>query len=382
MLIFEALLTWEGFSSLSSTPTYWLRDTLINIQSNGIRFSVSNLAQPTSRVLPTLVSYRLDVSLYSAQYDDEGKRVPIPDDIIEQIIAALLRFKVICSDFDVPKKHIRIVATEATRTAINSVQYRKEIKHATGLEVEMLGKEEEGYVGALGVASGFSDVSGLVMDLGGGSTQITWMVSKNGTVEVSKKGSVSFPYGAAALTKKLADLRKGHEPDDTVAKFRAQMIDEFRAAYDALEIPTELVERARKTGGYPLYLSGGGFRGWGYLLLYMSQVNGKHYPISLINGFTASKSKFEDVEALKRIARDAEKIFRVSDRRREQVPAVAFLVNVLAEALPYGIQMAHFCQGGVREGVLFRELTPDIREQDPLEVATRAFAHQTADACE
>lgn len=90
-----------------------------------------------------------------------------------------------------PKKHVRIIATEATRTAINSVQYRKEIKNATGLEVEMLAKEEEGYVGALGVASGFSDVSGLVMDLGGGSTQITWMISDNGKVTISPKGSVS-----------------------------------------------------------------------------------------------------------------------------------------------------------------------------------------------
>lgn len=65
-------------------------------------------------------------------------------------------------------KHVRIIATEATRTAVNSEEFRGNILKATGLRVEMLGKEEEGYVGALGVASGFSDVSGLVLDLGGG----------------------------------------------------------------------------------------------------------------------------------------------------------------------------------------------------------------------
>lgn len=289
----------------------------------------------------------------------------------------------ICNDLKVPKKQIRVIATEATRTAVNSEEYRNAIKKATGLTVEMLGKEEEGYVGALGVASGFSNVSGIVMDLGGGSTQITWMISRDGKVQVSPKGSVSFPYGAAALTKKLEDLRKGksdEEGEDAVAKLREEMEANFARAYEQLEIPEEMIERAKSEGGFPLYLSGGGFRGWGYLLLYMNQIKGHHYPISLINGYTASKKKFEDVETLKKVAREAEDIFRVSDRRRAQVPAVAFLVNVLSKALPHGIKEAHFCQGGVREGVLFRQLSQKIRDDDPLEVGTSRYARESADA--
>ncbi|KFY81188.1 hypothetical protein V499_00014 [Pseudogymnoascus sp. VKM F-103] len=214
-----------------------------------------------------------------------GEPVPIPDDIIAKVVAALLRFKVICSEFNVAKKHIRIIATEATRTAINSVQYRKEIKDATSIKVEMLAKEEEGFMRALGVASGFSDVTGLVMDLG---------------------GSVSFPYGAAALTKKLEALRDGkstEESDKAVAKFRAEIKTNFTNAYSQLGIPEEMIQKAIKEGGFPLYLSGGGFRGWGYLLLYMSQTHGRDYPISLINGFSAPKSDFKDVERLKKVAR-------------------------------------------------------------------------------
>ncbi|CZS88907.1 hypothetical protein WAI453_010522 [Rhynchosporium graminicola] len=357
---------------------------IVDMGSNGIRFSVSSLAPPTSRILPTLVSYRLDISLYSAQYDEEtGERIPIPDDITDQIIAALLRFQIICRDLKVSDEHIRIIATEATRTAVNSVEYRKAIKKATGLKVEMLGKEEEGYVGALGVASGFSTVSGIVMDLGGGSAQITWMQSIDGKVTVSPIGSVSFPYGAAALTRKLEDLRKGkseEEGDAAVTELRKEMEANFRRAYDELEIPENMVKQAESRGGFPLYLSGGGFRGWGYLLLYMNQIHGRNYPISIINGYKASKEKFEDVETLKKVAREAEKIFRVSDRRRAQVPAVAFLVNVLTEALPHGIKEANFCQGGVREGVLFRELSQNIRDDDPLEVATENFGRKSADA--
>jgi retrograde regulation protein 2 len=215
------------------------------------------------------------------------------------------------------------------------------------------------------------------MDLGGGSTQITWVVSQQGHVQMSPKGALSFPYGAAALTKKLREIDAGKSKDEARKareQLREDMKTNFLNAFHQLEIPSDMAKAAKNEGGFPLYLSGGGFRGWGYLLLFRSQVHGHHYPFSLINGFMAHKEDFEDTEALKKVAKRARRIFRVSDRRRTQVPAVAFLVNVLAESLPYGIKEARFCQGGVREGVLFQELTPFVRAQDPLEVATAPFA--------
>jgi retrograde regulation protein 2 len=297
----------------------------------------------------------------------------------------MLRFQIVCEDLGVPKDRIRIIATEATRTAINSVEFCEAIHTATGLKVEMLPKEEEGQVGALGIASSFSRVSGLVMDLGGGSTQITWLVANNGDIQTSPRGSFSFPFGAAAMTRKLEELRAGKsyaEAEKLINALREEMKISFRDAYDKLEIPESMVNAAKEEGGYELYLSGGGFRGWGYLLLYQSQTNHREYPISIINGFWADKTEFEDTEKVKEIARSAHKIFRVSDRRRSQVPAVAFLVNVLAESLQDvgGIKKARFCQGGVREGVLFQELSNHIRGQDPLEVATEPFARSSARA--
>lgn len=303
--------------------------------------------------------------------------------MIDSVIAALLRFQIICNDLDVPRNRIRIIATEATRTAINATQFLAAIKGATGIDVELLTEEDEGRIGALGIASGFSDIQGIAIDLGGGSCQITWLISQRGSIRISPNGSFSFPYGAAALTKKLAELKKGKskdEADRALAEFRRDMKANFVDAYHMLQIPQDLVEDAKKGGGFPFYLTGGGFRGWGYLLLYLSQVHGHHYPISTINGFTAQKSQFENTDVLKEVADTANKIFRVSDRRRAQVPAVAFLINVLAEALPHGIKEAHFCQGGVREGILFQELPPSIRRLDPLEVATAPFASPSTEA--
>ncbi|KAH8655158.1 putative sensor of mitochondrial dysfunction Rtg2 [Tricladium varicosporioides] len=372
-----------GNGSLIQGQKSYLR-AVVDMGSNGIRFSVSDLSPPTSRILPTIHVHRLDISLFDAQFDSKtGARIPIPHSIIEAVIAALQRFKIICKDLGVPDNSIRIIATEATRTAINSNAFCKEIEEATGLIVEMLPKEDEGKIGALGIASSFSNMHGLVMDLGGGSTQISWMIVDEGEVQTSPKGAFSFPYGAAAITRRLKEITAGKSKDEAEKakdKLREEMKTNFLDAYRKLEIPNNLIEKAKRDNGFQLYLSGGGFRGWGYLLLYQSQVHGHHYPISLINGFSAQKEHFENTEALKEVARTAHLIFRVSDRRRAQVPAVAFLVNVLAGSLPHGIKEAHFCQGGVREGVLFQELTPSIRLQNPLEVATAPYAPLSATA--
>jgi retrograde regulation protein 2 len=133
--------------------------------SNGIRFSISDLTPP-ARALPTVFQDRAAISLYDAQYQS-GDKGPIPQDVINQILAALARFKITCTDFGVANDKIRILATEATRTAVNSSKFRQQIKDATDWDVDMLPKEIEGRIGALGVASSFSDVEGLVMDLGG-----------------------------------------------------------------------------------------------------------------------------------------------------------------------------------------------------------------------
>lgn len=330
-----------------------------------------------TRIMPAVMVYRSSISLYDAQFDDAtGEQIPLPKKVIDNVCHALRRFQIICNDFKVESDQIHILATEATRVAKNSAQLLSAIKASTGLDVQLLDKETEGNIGALGIASGFMEMEGLVMDLGGGSTQISWIVSQNGFIRTSPRGSFSFPYGAAALTKKLEEIQEGKSKEDAkaaVTEFRKEMIGNFRHAYENLEIPDVLKDEAKRGNGYSIYLSGGGFRGWGYLLLYLDQTGKHHYPISIINGYKVEREVFQDTEKVKEIAKAADEVFRVSDRRRAQVPAVAFLVSALAEAIPLGIKEAHFCQGGVREGYLFRQLPVSIRRQAPLEVATRNF---------
>jgi retrograde regulation protein 2 len=346
---------------------------ITDMGSNGIRFSISSLQPPTQRVMPTLYQHRVGISLYDAQYTPSGERVPIDEKTIAAVVIAYKQFKRTCMDYGVPSENVTVLATEATRTALNSAEFRQRIKDEVGWTVTMLSKEEEGRVGALGVASSLPEVSGLVMDLGGGSTQLSWLIkgTTKDDVQMPDNGSVSMPYGAAALSRRLAEA----ERNGTVAELQHEIKQALTAAYSALKVPTELEARAAKDGGVTLYLSGGGFRGWGYVLMSRNRID--PYPIPVINGYRASRRDFVGIEEVKAAAADSlsdeeESIFRVSDRRAGQVPAVALLVNVLAEVLPQ-VKEVRFCQGGVREGYLFASLPNEIRAQHPLVVATQPF---------
>jgi len=332
--------------------------------SNGIRFSITDLSPSTARILPTVYSDRAGISLYDAQWAT-GSKAPIPSETMDAAIRSLLHFKRTCEDFGVQDEHVRILATEATRQATNSEEYREKIRQATGWTVEMLPKEDEGRVGANGVVSSFSTCKGLMMDLGGGSTQITWLCAEKGDVRMSDAGSVSMPYGAAALIRRLNEANEagGH----AVRDLRDEITSALKEAVKTINIPQEIWDTAHDADGMTLYLSGGGFRGWGFLL--MSQHLVCPYPIPIINGFKASMASFENTNLMTTTAASEEDIFRVSERRASQVPAVAFLVTCMLEALP-AVRTVRFAQGGVREGSLFMNLPSEVKAEYPLVTGT------------
>ena len=331
--------------------------------------------------MPTLFHDRAGISLHDAQFTSSGEKCPIPEDIINRVVTRFLRFKITCQDFGVPAENIYVLATEATRTAANSEEFRRRINERTGWEVQMLSKEEEGRIACSGVASSGRGVKGLVMDLGGGSVQLGWVVERNGVVETCEKGSFSFPYGAAQLVKRLEGVNgkdggKGKKKDGKKGAedgLKEEMKGEFRRAFSELDLPQEL-----RDGGFDLYLSGGGFRGWGYLLMSRARVD--PYPIPVINGYRASKAEFHDLNTvLKAVSDDEGKVYGVSKRRASQIPVVAVLVNVVVDVIPM-IKNIQFCQGGVREGFLFNKLPVETRAQYPLLAAASQYAPPSRDS--
>ncbi|GFZ48409.1 hypothetical protein JCM24511_06157 [Saitozyma sp. JCM 24511] len=73
-------MTYIGLSSLK----YQARDTkgilqIVDMGSKCIRLSVTDHSPPTTRILPTVYLYRVDISLYNEQFEPvTGRRTPIP----------------------------------------------------------------------------------------------------------------------------------------------------------------------------------------------------------------------------------------------------------------------------------------------------------------
>lgn len=180
------------------------------------------------------------------------------------------------------------------------------------------------------------------------------------------------------MTRMLADVDSSKHPHKERTKLHEKMVSEFKDALEQLKMPESLQKKA-DTRGITLYLSGGGFRGWGYLLMSSHRI--RPYPVPIINGFSVSVKDFKDTMHVSALAsksmddqiEDGVGVFRVSKRRAAQVPAVSFLVDALIEAIPI-IANVRFCQGGVREGWLFDSLPMEVRSKDPLVAASGRFA--------
>ncbi len=74
-------------------------------------------------------------------------------------------------------KRMRLVATEATRRALNGAQFMRQVKRETGLVLEVIPPEEEARLAVISCAPLVSVKTEqlLVVDIGGGSTELVWI---------------------------------------------------------------------------------------------------------------------------------------------------------------------------------------------------------------
>jgi exopolyphosphatase/guanosine-5'-triphosphate,3'-diphosphate pyrophosphatase len=94
-------------------------------------------------------------------------------------------------------KGVSVIGTEALRTARDAQSFVAEVQDKTGLSVEVISGEEEARRTLLGIKAGVCDRAGdglkLLVDIGGGSTELTltrdWVSHK----------SISLPLGAVSL---------------------------------------------------------------------------------------------------------------------------------------------------------------------------------------
>lgn len=269
---------------------------------------------------------------------DLARTGKMPPEAIAIAMRGLNRFATILKDIEVT--NVRAVATAAVRDAKNGPKFVKQVE-ALGLKVEVLSGEEEAITSAYGVIGAFPGATGVVADLGGGSLELVAI----GDGEASH--GVSLPLG----TLRLPALREGG-----TKTFNKTIKGEMAKADWAKVHPG------------PLFMVGGTWRALAAYAMHKTS-----YPLTDPQGFTLSVAE-ADKYAKKLAQMSPDKLSNIpgiSSNRAEGLPNAAAMLRPLMAALkPEGLV---FSSWGLREGVLYRDLSDGARKLDPLLAAISHF---------
>lgn len=272
-----------------------------------------------------------------------GKTGLIDDAAFDMAIATLKRFAHLAGDMGL--RHLETVATAAVRDAANGGAFLDAVKAQCGLDVRLLSGEEEARYSALGVIAGIQQVDGVVGDLGGGSLEL---------IEVS-----SNTVGRRC-TLPLGPVRILGENGAAAAQL-AKRIDDTLDRVDWLA----------GMRGKPLYLVGGSWR-----TLARFEMHRKRHALAILHQYEMSGAAIRDLcAAVQTLNRKTVKRIRgVSEARLPTLPIAGTILDRLARRIeaPHATVSAL----GLREGLLFEQLSPAVQAQDPLLSACHDLARR------
>jgi len=255
----------------------------------------------------------------------------------ERALAALDRYRLVVGQMGAVRT--RVVATAAVREASNGAAFLARVR-ALGFDPRILSGTEEGKRAGQGVLSAIPDADGIAGDLGGGSLEL---------VEVSdgRVGrSASLPLGVLRL-------------DALAGKGEAGFAKKVGKAVAGAGF-------AGAAAGRPFYLVGGS---WRTLARLEMALTGHPLPITHQHDMPIDRPA-ELKSALAKIDKASVRdIPSVSLSRFPTLPNANLLLEALVGLLEPGrLIVSSF---GIREGLLYDELSPKERALDPLIEAAR-----------
>lgn len=301
---------------------------IIDIGSNSVRLVVYSGA----RRMPSVIFNEKVMAGLGREVAETGR---LGREAQQRALAALWRFTLLTRQMGVLRT--RVVATAAVREAANGEEFLDEVR-AIGLDPRVLSGEEEGRLAGQGVISGTPDADGIVGDLGGGSLEL---------VEVTGGRVVR----SASL--KLGVLRLGKVADGDPAQFRRTIGEAVSG-----------VGFAGAASGRAFYMVGGSWRTLARVDLALTD-----HPLPITHQHAMPSGRPTELASmLRKLDREQlRSIPSLSVSRLPSLPDANRLLEALVDALQPGeLVVSNF---GIREGLLFDELDPEVQHRDPLIVA-------------
>ena len=262
---------------------------------------------------------------------DLGKTGYLNPDSVKKALNSIRRFSGLLAAMKV--NNIRAVATAAVRDAKDGKSFIDTVQKEFGLTITVIDGEEEARLSALGVlANGFGN-DGVIGDFGGGSLEL--IVVEKGQVQ----HKASLPLGSHRL---LAE------------KSRAAQVDMIEKRLGGVAFLKHCESR-------DFYAMGGAWRSMATAHMHMSQ-----YPLRLLDHYQVDGKKALDFAGL--LSRETpaalEKMMGMSKKRLRDIGAAALAMEILFKKI--SPQRLIFSGTGLREGLVYDQLTPAMQQHDAL----------------
>ncbi|WP_248930514.1 Ppx/GppA phosphatase family protein [Paenibacillus hamazuiensis] len=302
------------------------RTGIIDIGSNSVRLVIYEIVPPSAyRVIHEFKeSARLSQRI--------GTDGALAEQDIFSLVRILQQFQQICHANDTFE--IRAVATAAIRNAANSDQILGMLRALSGMDVQLLSGYDEARIGFIGVIRTMDIADGILVDIGGGSTEVSVFRNRN------LVRSVSFPFGAVNTAKRFSD--DGNFPQAALQSIRS-MVEKA--------IDTE--PWIREHPGMPLVGLGGTMRN----LCKISQRRRK-YSLPQTHNYMIDAAEMDDMAGWI-CAMPADKRKKIDGLSKDRfdiiVPGVTILQTIFRAA---GASHYVVSGAGLRDGLFYEHVLP------------------------
>ncbi len=244
---------------------------------------------------------------------------------IERTRNALRGFRAAAEQFGVER--LITVGTSALRDATNGPAVLEQLQADTGTEITLLSGEREAYYGYLAAVNSLPIDDGIVLDLGGGSLELTFVAARG------CERALSLPLGALRLTERFLT---GDPPSGSqVAELRSHVLKSLRQAG----------VRKSKSGGI-LTGAGGTVRNLAKLVRKSSGV-----PSYRLHGYQIDGARLRGLtrSLLSLTVQQRRRLAGLPPDRADIITGGAVIVQAVMEAT--GTRSLLVCGQGLREGV-------------------------------
>jgi exopolyphosphatase/guanosine-5'-triphosphate,3'-diphosphate pyrophosphatase len=194
-----------------------MRVAAIDVGTNSTRLLVAEAAAGGFRSLDR----RMTITRLGEGVD---RRRTLAPEALERTLETIADYAAACGEYEVER--LRVTGTSAVRDARNRTAFFSGVRSLTGRDPELLSGEAEARATFVGVRSDLADDSILVVDIGGGSTELIYG-------RAGPERLVSLDFGCVRMLEKhLASDPPSPAELDAMRAEVTSVIDEAKAALD------------------------------------------------------------------------------------------------------------------------------------------------------